>query len=156
MCAYPLLKGEYSCQNAGLLTGLLDDRWGFSGFVRSDRAANPSTVDSANAGLDQERGSYYWDNGLLAAAVAAGAGQALDDQRGGPPDPDRDVRVRPVQQPAHREPVEPGNTPADDTFALHVAERGTVLLQNTGQILPLSTATTKSIAVIGADGTTIP
>ena len=31
-----------------------------------------------------------------------------------------------------------------------------MLLQNTGQILPLSTATTKSIAVIGADGTHEP
>ena len=28
MCAYPLLNGTYSCQNASLLTGLLDDRWG--------------------------------------------------------------------------------------------------------------------------------
>ena len=50
----------------------------------------------------------------------------------------------------------PANTSADDAFALNVAERGTVLLQNTGKILPLSTATTKSIAVIGADGTTTP
>ena len=31
-----------------------------------------------------------------------------------------------------------------------------MLLQNTGSILPLSTATTKSIAVIGPDGTTDP
>jgi beta-glucosidase len=57
MCAYPLLNGVYSCQNPGLLTGLLNDRLDFQGFVRSDSAANASTVDSANAGLDQERGS---------------------------------------------------------------------------------------------------
>ena len=84
MCSYPSLNGEYSCQDSSLLTGILDDRWGFTGFVRSDSGANNSTVDSANAGLDQERGSYYWDNGRLAAAVADGAGQAVDDQRGRP------------------------------------------------------------------------
>jgi beta-glucosidase len=56
MCAYPLLEGVYSCQDPSLLTGLLDDRWDFQGFVRSDSAANWSTVNSANAGLDQERG----------------------------------------------------------------------------------------------------
>ncbi len=32
MCAYPLLNGQYSCQNPSLLTGLLDDRWGFAGI----------------------------------------------------------------------------------------------------------------------------
>ena len=32
MCAYPLLNGQYSCQNASLLTGLLDDRWALSGI----------------------------------------------------------------------------------------------------------------------------
>ena len=56
MCSYPLLNGEYSCQDTALLTGLLNDQWGFPGFVRSDGAANTSTVDSANAGLDQEKG----------------------------------------------------------------------------------------------------
>ena len=50
----------------------------------------------------------------------------------------------------------PASTPADNAFAQNVAQRGTVLLQNTGSILPLSTATTKSIAVIGPDGTTSP
>ena len=107
MCAYPLLNGQYSCQDSSLLTGILDDRWGFPGFIRADSDANNSTVDSANAGLDQERGSFYWDNGRLAAAVADGQVQAVDDQPGRPPDPDRDVRVRSVQRSAHGEPVEP-------------------------------------------------
>lgn len=29
MCSYASLQGEYSCQDAGLLTAILDDRWGF-------------------------------------------------------------------------------------------------------------------------------
>jgi beta-glucosidase len=156
MCSYPLLNGQYSCQDAGLLTGILDDRWGFPGFVRADSSANNSTVDSANAGLDQERGSFYWDNGLLIEAVEDGQ-----------------VKLSTVNAAVRRILTEmfkfdlfnapptgnlstPANTGADDGFALNVAERGTVLLQNTGHVLPLSTATTKSIAVIGADGTTTP
>ena len=156
MCAYPLLNGVWSCQNPGLLTGLLNDRWGFQGFVRSDSAANASTVDSANAGLDQERGSFYWDNGQLAAAVSAGQ-----------------VRSSAITQAVRRILTEmfqfnlfnnpptgnlssPAATPANNAFALNVAERGTVLLQNTGKILPLSTTSTKSIAVIGPDGTSSP
>ena len=156
MCAYPLLNGVYSCQNSGLLTGLLDDSWGFQGFVRSDGGANTSTVDSANAGLDQERGSYYWDNGQLAAAVTDG-----------------DVRTSTITGAVRRILTEmfqfdlfndpptgslstPATTPADDAFARNVAQRGTVLLKNTGSILPLSTANTKTIAVIGPDATTAP
>jgi beta-glucosidase-like glycosyl hydrolase len=156
MCAYPLLNGVYSCQNPGLITGLLNERWGFTGFVRSDSAANASTVDSANAGLDQERGSFYWDNGQLAAAVADG-----------------EVRTSAINQAVRRILTQmfqfnlfndpptgnlstPASTPADNAFALNVAERGVVLLQNAASILPLSSASTKSIAVIGPDGTTDP
>jgi beta-glucosidase len=155
MCAYPLLNGTYSCQNASLLTGLLDDKWGFTGFVRTDSDANASTVNSANAGLDQERGSFFWDNGLLQNAVTAGQ-----------------VRTTTINEAVRRILTEmfnynlfsapltgnlssPAATPADNAMAQNVAERGAVLLQNTGNILPLTSATT-SIAVIGADGTTTP
>ncbi len=156
MCAYPLLNGTYSCQNASLLTGLLDSRWGFTGFVRSDSAANASTVDSANAGLDQERGSFFWDNGQLAAA----------DEDGAVTNTTINAAVRRIltqmfdfnlfNNPPTGTLASPAATPADNTFAQNVAQRGTVLLQNNGPILPLNTATTTSIAVIGPDGTTAP
>jgi beta-glucosidase len=156
MCAYPLLNGTYSCQNPSLVTGLLDLRWGFTGFVRSDSAANASTVDSANAGLDQERGSFYWDNGQLAAAVADGQVRAsmIDEAV-------RRILTEMFRFDLFNDPPtgaisSPASTPADRALALKVAERGVVLLQNTARILPLSTATTKSIAVIGPDGTTDP
>ncbi|HWE59847.1 MAG TPA: glycoside hydrolase family 3 C-terminal domain-containing protein [Solirubrobacteraceae bacterium] len=156
MCAYPLLNGGYSCQNPGLLTGLLNDRWAFQGFVRSDSAANASTVDSANAGLDQERGSFYWDNGQLAAAVAAGQVRSSTITQAA-----RRILTQMFQFHLFNDPPTgnlstPASTPADNALALNVAQRGTVLLQNTGSILPLSTASTKSIAVIGPDATSGP
>ncbi len=115
MCAYPLLNGEYSCQDPGLLTGLLDDRWGFPGFVRSDSDANDSTVDSANAGLDQERGSFYWDNGRLAAAVADGQVQPSTINQAVRRILTEMFRVRSVQRSAHGEPVEPCEHPRRQT-----------------------------------------
>ena len=156
MCAYPLLNGVYSCQNTSLITGLLDARWGFTGFVRSDSAANASTVDSANAGLDQERGSFFWDNGQLAAAVADGQVRTSTINQAV-----RRILTQMFQFDLFNNPPagnlsSPASTPADNAAALNVAERGVVLLQNTASILPLSTATTQSIAVIGPDGTTAP
>jgi beta-glucosidase len=156
MCAYPLLNGVYSCQNPSLLTGLLDDRWGFAGFVRSDSAANASTVDSANAGLDQERGSFYWDNGELAAAVADGQVRTSTINGAVRRILTQMFRFDLFNNPPTGTLSSPAATPADNVFAQNVAQLGTVLLKNTGSILPVSTATTKSIAVIGADGTTDP
>jgi beta-glucosidase len=156
MCAYPLLDGEYSCQNPSLISGLLNDRWGFQGFVRSDSNANASTVDSANAGLDQERGSYYWDNGQLAAAVASGQVRSQTVTQAARRILTQMFQFNLFNNPPTGNLSSPASTPADNAFALNVAQRGTVLLQNSGPILPLSTSTTKSIAVIGPDGTTSP
>jgi beta-glucosidase len=156
MCAYPLLNGVYSCQNPSLLTGLLNDRWSFQGFVRSDSAANASTVDSANAGLDQERGSFFWDNGQLAAAVADGEVRSSTITEAVRRILTQMFQFNLFNNPPTGNLSTPASTPANNAFALNVAQRGTVLLQNAGGILPLSTATTKSIAVIGADGTSAP
>jgi beta-glucosidase len=156
MCSYPLLNGQYSCQDAGLLTGILDDRWGFPGFIRTDSNANDSTIDSANAGLDQERGSFFWDNGQLAAAVSYGQvpltmiNHAL-----------RRILTEMFTFDLFNNPptgttASPADTSASDAFARNVAERGTVLLKNAQHVLPLSSGTGTSIAVIGPDGTTAP
>jgi beta-glucosidase len=156
MCAYPLLDGIYSCENPSLLTGLLDLRWGFSGFVRSDSAASASTVDSANAGLDQERGSFYWDNGRLAAAVIDGQvrGSVIDDAV-------RRILTEMFGLDLFNHPptgtiTSPASTPADRALGLEVAERGVVLLKNKGPVLPLNRSKTKSIAVLGPDGSSEP
>jgi beta-glucosidase len=155
MCAYPLLNGTYSCQNASLLTGLLNNHWGFTGFVRTDSDANASTVNSANAGLDQERGSFFWDNGLLANAVNAGQVRSTTINAALRRILTEMVNFNLFSNPLTGNLSTPAATPADNAMAQNVAERGAVLLQNTANILPLTSATT-SIAVIGPDGTTTP
>src|SRR6185295_626267 len=50
MCAFPHLNFEWACQNAPLLKQTLQERWGFDGYVVSDRRAMHSTVPSILAG----------------------------------------------------------------------------------------------------------
>ena len=54
MCAYSTINGQSACQNQYLMNTTLDQRWGFPGFVTSDYQATHSTVQSADAGMDQE------------------------------------------------------------------------------------------------------
>ena len=56
MCSYSSPNGVFACQNQPLLS-ILEQRWGYKGFVGSDYGAVHSTVASANAGLDQEQAS---------------------------------------------------------------------------------------------------
>jgi beta-glucosidase len=55
MCSFNRVNGSYACENRHLLTDILKNDIGFRGFVMSDYSATPSTVESANAGLDQEQ-----------------------------------------------------------------------------------------------------
>ncbi len=156
MCSYPMLNGQWSCQDQRLLTSILDNRWGYPGFIRSDNGANHSTVASANAGLDQERGSGYWTDGQLAAAVADGL-----VRRATITDAVRRILTQMFDFDLFNDPPTgtlstPATSPADVAVAGDVAAQGTVLLQNTDHVLPLSAATTTSIAVIGPDGTSAP
>jgi beta-glucosidase len=150
MCSYAYVNGTAACQNPYLLADVLNQEWGFTGFVRSDGGATDSTVASTNAGLDQERGTDYFGNGLLAGAVAAGW-----------------VSLATVNEAVSRiltvmfrsglfNDAPTGHiddnvaTPADAAVAEKVAEQGTVLLKNANGVLPLSSSIT-SVAVIGAD-----
>ncbi len=85
MCAYNRIDGDYACENATLLSGVLKDGWGYSGWVMSDWGAVHSTEKAANAGLDQELGQELdrtvYFGAPLAAALAANRVSAarLDD-----------------------------------------------------------------------------
>jgi beta-glucosidase len=154
MCAYIKTNGVYSCENPHLLRDFLRQELGFQGWVMSDWGATHSTIASANAGLDQEMPSgRYYGEALERAAQNGGVGMAILDDH-----------VRRILVTMFRfglfDKQQPGNwstnvrSAAHAIFSRQVAEQGTVLLKNQGDVLPL--ASPSSIAVIGAAGGTKP
>jgi Glycosyl hydrolase family 3 C-terminal domain/Fibronectin type III-like domain/NPCBM-associated, NEW3 domain of alpha-galactosidase len=154
MCSYSSVNGQFACDNPSLLQ-TMENRWGWPGFVSSDYGATHSTAPSANAGMDQEMpdGSFYGSH--LEAAVEDGqvSMATLDEMVS------RILTEMFTFGFFNNPPT--GNTSTVVTNSAHaaaaraVAEQGTVPLQNTGGLLPL-TSSDKSIAVIGPDGTTSP
>ena len=153
MCSYSSPNGTYACQNAPLLS-ILEQDWGWKGFVGSDYGAVHSTVASANAGLDQEQASSYFGSPLTAAVNDGQVSMATIDEA--------DTRILTEMfrfglfnhQPTGTEATD-ASTPAHVRFTQQNSERGTVLLKDAGSVLPLSSEAS-SIAVIGADGSTAP
>jgi beta-glucosidase len=158
--------GNWSCQNAYLLSSLLKKEWGFQGQVQSDWGATQSTAQAINNGLDEEEdvGSTYWLT-LPNVAQALLSGQIsqsrLDDMV------TRKLRtmikVGVMDNPPPDNTVQ-GFTPNTDftagaAFAQTVEEKAITLLKNNaaagslaaggGALLPLSASKVKSIAVIG-------
>ena len=111
-----------------------------------------STVPSATAGLDLEMPTGGLFGEPLQKAVANGSSTNGSPQPDGPRHPDAHVspRVSSTSAPAQGPKLQTLNvsTPADIQTALTLAEDGTVLLKNAGNVLPLA-KTGKSIAVIG-------
>jgi beta-glucosidase len=151
MCSFNRLNGTYACENDALTT-ILKEQLAFRGFVMSDYNATPSTVQAANAGLDQEQpgdqgpGSANFGERLLDAVAAGEVSQArLDDMA-------RRI-LRPMVGLGLFD-VRPDNAgfPLAEhrSLARRVASRGMVLLRNRGDALPLPSRP-GSIAVIGPD-----
>ncbi|MFE2428412.1 glycoside hydrolase family 3 C-terminal domain-containing protein [Streptomyces sp. NPDC059373] len=151
MCGYSTVNGTYACENPYLLNTALYQQAGFGGFVTSDWGAAHSTVAAANNGMTMEMPGGYFYADFLAQALANGqVSQAT-----------LNTMVSRVLTQMFSfglfDKTKTGSTTAVVTSAAHqatarqVAEQGSVLLKNTG-ILPLSTSTTKSIAVLGTDG----
>src|SRR5580704_5346794 len=69
MCAYSTINGQAACQNQYLMQTTLDQQWGFPGFVTSYYQATHSTVQSAEAGMDQEMPAPQFYGSALQAAV---------------------------------------------------------------------------------------
>lgn len=151
MCSFNKLGGTYACENDALTT-ILKEQLGFRGFVMSDYNATPSTVQAANAGLDQEQpgdqgpGSANFGDRLV-AAVAAGevSMDRLDDMA------ERILRPMVGLGLFDQRPIVTGvDRDRGRGFAYRVAARGIVLLKNDRDLLPLRPGPS-SIAVIGPD-----
>ena len=157
MCSYSTVNGTYACQNPYLLTTVLRQQFGFGGFVTSDWGATHSTVASANAGLDQDMpGSDGYFGAALQSAVTSGSVTTAT----------LNAMVSPIltemfafglfDEPPGGSPAQTATSPAHVADALQLAEEGTVLLKNSGGVLPLSASSAKSLAVIGADASSSP
>ncbi len=156
MCSYSTINGSYACQNPYLLSTVLRQQFGFGGFVTSDWGATHSTAASANAGLNQDMpGSDGYYGTALASAVSSGSVTAAT----------LNSLVTPVltemfgfglfDEPPAGSPAQAASTAAHVSDALQLAEEGTVLLKDSGSVLPLASSA-KSIAVIGTDASSSP
>jgi beta-glucosidase len=156
MCAYSYINGQAACQNQYLMQTTLNQNWGYPGFVTSDYGATHSTVQSANAGNDQEMPSAVFYGPALQAAVQSGqvstatlngmVSRILTEM----------FKFNEFNNPPT------GTTSATVTTAAHqavstsVAEQGTVLLKNSGATLPLSASGAGAVAVIGPAASAAP
>ncbi|MEC3998222.1 glycoside hydrolase family 3 C-terminal domain-containing protein [Actinacidiphila sp. DG2A-62] len=156
MCSYSTVNGTYACQNPALLTTALRGRFGFQGFVTSDWGATHATAASANAGLDQDMpgNDGYYGTALTAAVNSGQVSQATLDTMTG--------RILTemfafglFDKAPSGSPGQTATTAEHQATATKLAAEGTVLLKNSGGVLPLGSADT-SIAVIGADASTSP
>lgn len=146
MCAYPQVNGVYQCQDASLL-GFLG-QWGFTGFVRSDLGAVHDPAAALDAGTD-----------LIKPASVAALTTSIRHRLLSVPAVDRAVeRVLAtmftygvIGRDPTGAPGDPVDFPEHATLARQVAARAAVLLQNHEDVLPLSVARDRSVAVIGAD-----
>jgi beta-glucosidase len=156
MCSYSSINGTAACQNPYLLSTVLRQQFGFTGFVTSDWGATHSTVASANAGLDQDMpGNDGYYGSALQSAVSSGqvsqatlntaVSEILTEMFGF-----GDFDKAPSGSPSTT-----ATSTAHQSDATALSEEGTVLLKNTGSVLPLGSADS-SVAVIGADASTSP
>jgi beta-glucosidase len=148
MGAFNKVNGVYCCENRHLLTEILKQQVGFTGWVMSDYEATHSTVEAANAGLDQEMPSAKFFGDQLLEAVQTGqvSVDTLDD------------KVRRILRTMfafglfeHLVQVSPLPIEDDGKQAREIASKGIVLLKNAGGLLPLSSHQVRSVAVIGGD-----
>lgn len=148
MCAYPHLNFEWVCDSEAMLVQTLRDRWGFNGWVETDRRAQHSTVLSLKAGVSYEldEGPVYYSEENLKAALAAGEITEAEI--------DAVLKTRyakmyefgQFEDPFNR--MLPVDFQANAAKARALAEGGITLLKNEENLLPLNPGV-QSIALIG-------
>ncbi|PRY68800.1 beta-glucosidase [Glaciihabitans tibetensis] len=150
MCAFNKINGIWACENPELLTTILREQMGFDGFVMSDYNATHTTLESWEAGLDQEQPSNFHYGQTLLDLVNDGT--ISEDEV--------DVRVLRILKPMFAlglfdQLVNTNgfNESAHAATSQRIAENSMVLLKNAGQ-LPLNVRGVGKIAVIGADADT--
>lgn len=149
MSSYNIINGQHASENHHLLNDVLKKDWGFKGIVMSDWVSVYSAVDAANNGLDLEMPSGVWFRDSLMAAVKAGkvSEDVINDKVR------RQLWVRFVNGLFDNPlPVEDQKIIESDlhkNFALEMAQKSIILIDNKNNLLPLSKENVKNVAVIG-------
>ena len=166
MCAFPEINGVSACSSEDLLKTTLRERWGFDGYVVTDRRAVHDVGPSIKAGVDWE------------LAHITPLHYSLDPQPGQRGNPGSEgiraaraagtITVSDIDQMLRRRYVQMFKFGHFDTnfdvlfqaapdflghglVAREIAEQSIVLLKNENNMLPLNAATLKSVALIGAE-----
>ena len=152
MTAYNRVRGEYMDVNTPLLTGVLRDEWGFTGFVTSDWVfGTHDAVASLEAGMEIEMPLRLRRARELPRAVRSGAVTRATVERAA----HRILRTALLHD-ASRRVAEPGvdviASPSHRALARRVAAESMVLLKNepvgNAPLLPLA-AGVRHLAVVG-------
>lgn len=145
MCAYNSVNGFNSCENKELLTGVLRDDWGFTGYVQSDFFTVKSTLGPMLGGMDHEMPiPQFWAPARMKEALAAGSISTSMI--------DKSLERRYTQmfkwgifdRPLKQTPID---FTANGQKARDIGTKAAVLLQNNGA-LPLAASVSK-VVVIG-------
>jgi beta-glucosidase len=156
MCSYSVINGNFSCQNRYIETTTLDKRWGFKGFMTSDYGAIHATKPAALAGTDMEQPfSQFFgkplqtdvQNGTIKVSVLNNMVTRILTEM---------FRFNLFNHPPTGTTSATVTTAAHQAVSVKVAEDGTVLLKNDGNVLPLSASNGGKIAVIGPAGSAAP
>jgi beta-glucosidase len=151
MCSYSYINGTAACQNPYTLSTVLRQQFGYGGFVTSDWGATHSTAPSANAGLDMDMpGNDNYYGATLQSAVNSGQVSQSTINTAVSEILTQMFAFGLFDRPPTGSPGEGATNAANQSLATTLSEEGTVLLKNSGSVLPLGAADTK-IAVIGAD-----
>ncbi|MGQ0602896.1 MAG: glycoside hydrolase family 3 C-terminal domain-containing protein, partial [Anaerolineales bacterium] len=146
-------------EHRNLLTEVLKDELGFEGWVMSDYGSTASTVASANAGFDQEMPGAAGGAGYGEAGYSHFGGPLLDAVRSGQVSVSIiDDKVRRILRQMFarglfdQSSVVRGFSETEHALtARQIATETITLLKNEGELLPLSSVSVRSIAVIGGD-----
>lgn len=165
MCAFPQVNGVSACSSKDLLSTTLRERWGFGGYVISDRRAVHDVAPSIKAGVDWELAHmtplHYAlepQKGQRGNPGSEGIAAALESGSITIADIDQMLRRRYVQmfEFGHFDTnfdalyAEVPDFDSHGHVARELAEQSVVLLKNDNNFLPLKTKGLESVALIGA------
>jgi beta-glucosidase len=156
MCSYSYINGTAACQNPYTMSTVLRQQFGYNGFTTSDWGATHSTAASANAGLDQDMpGNDGYYGAALQSAVDSGQVSQSTINTAVSEILTQMFAFGLFDKAPTGSPAQSATSATDQSDATQLSEEGTVLLKNSGNVLPFSAAD-GSIAVIGADASTSP